>query len=425
VTARGVRRVLPVVAAVCAAAAAVGSIGGLAAAGSRSTPPPTPVGPDASPSPFVTELRTPADPVPVPAVDAAAAILVELDTGQVLFARDPRERRPIASLTKIMTALIVLRRTEPDDIVTVSAAAAAPDGSNGLSELGIVEGERVTVRDLTYALLLQSANDAAIALAEHVSGSVRAFVRLMNRTARRLGMRDTDLRSPNGLDDAGYSTARDLALLARAAFAEPAFARVARTRFHEVPAPEGDVRRIQNRNVLLWLYPGALGGKTGYTRAAGFCLVAAAERGGRRLAVVVLGAPGEPFSGAAALLDHGLAAFEEVAFVVAGEPLGAVELVGGWVPAEAGDGLTALVPVDASGDATRRVVVDPGAAYPPAPGEAVGVLRVSVPGRSLGAVPVVVSAVPPPPPADGRPWWERAAGAVAGAAGRAIGGLLD
>src|SRR5205085_6698394 len=134
------------------------------------------------------------------------------------------------------------------------------------------------VRQLLQALLLQSANDAAVALADAVSPSTDAFVALMNRTARELHLSHTRYFSPNGLDDRGHSTARSLAAITRLGEPLPLFARTVRTKFATIPAPEGsEPREIQNRNVLLWLYPGAIGVKTGYTGQAGYCLVAAAR----------------------------------------------------------------------------------------------------------------------------------------------------
>ncbi|HEV8564663.1 MAG TPA: D-alanyl-D-alanine carboxypeptidase family protein [Actinomycetota bacterium] len=414
---------------VLAAAVLVGAqatIAALAGAGpGGQLPPPTPVGPNASPSPFVTTLHTPADTSAEPAIAAASAILADLDTGQVLLAKNPDAQRPIASVTKIMTALLVLRRTTPGQTVTVSATAAAPEGSNGLSELGLEEGERITVGELTWALLVQSANDAAIALAEHVAGTQARFVKAMNAVAGRLGLRHTEFRSPNGLDDRGHSSARDLVTLTRAAFNEdPRFGAIIGTREHDVPSPEGEARHIQNRNVLLWLYRGATGVKTGYTSSAGFCMVATAQREGRRLIAVVLGEPGEPFSDAAALLNYGFDAFEEHTFVDPGESFGEVDIRGGSVPVATSQGLVALVPTAAIGNARRLVSVDPEAAFPPAPGEQVATLRVSIPGHPLGSVPLLVIDVPAPPPVDDRPWWSRAASSVGGAVSGALGAFV-
>src|SRR5207253_138666 len=128
------------------------------------------------------------------------------------------------------------------------------------------------------------------ALAERISGTLRRFVALMNREAAGMGLTGTHFASPSGLDDRGYSTARDLAALTKAAYGYPEFARIVGEKMVDVPAPVGPPRHLQNRNVLLWLYPGAIGVKTGFTTPAGFCLVAAARRGGRTLLGVILGA---------------------------------------------------------------------------------------------------------------------------------------
>ncbi len=414
-------RVRPAGAALALAFAAVAH-----GAAARAAPSPTPGPPGpALPSPTVTVLRTPEPGPTPPPVRAAAAALADLDTGQVLYEKGGRERRPVASLTKIATALLVLERADPSEVVTVSREAAAPDALLGVAELGLLPGERIRVRELLYALLLQSANDAALALAEHVAGSVDGFVRRMNARARELGARHTRFASPTGLDDAGYSTALDLVRLTRAAYRLPLFAEIVATRFHEVPAPDGPPRLLQNRNALLWLYPGAVGVKTGYTRRAGFCVVAVAEREGRRLVAVVLGAPGEAFSDAAALLSYGFAGFEPRTLVQEGRSLGWVDLVGGRVAVAAGGTLAALVPV-APGSPEPVVVtrVDPGAAFPPLPGEAVGRVVARVGDLRVGTVPLVVAEVPPPPPPAAGSWWQRAAEAVLAALASLLGALL-
>jgi D-alanyl-D-alanine carboxypeptidase (penicillin-binding protein 5/6) len=378
-------------------------------------PPPTPVpvpGGSTSPSPFPSVLHTPPPTtLAPPPIDAASALLVDVDTGKTLYALNVAEKRPIASLTKIMTAQLVLARTSPTEIVTVSEEAAS-GRQVGVSSLGLVAGEQIQVRELLYALLLQSANDAAVALAEHVAGSVDAFVDMMNRAAARLGMSRTAFASPNGLDDAGYSTARDLARLTRAAYRDEEFGRIVATRTHEVPAPDGGTRIIQNRNVLLWLYPGALGVKTGFTSAAGFCIVATAERDGERLLAVILGEDGEAFSDAAALLNYGFAAFEHRIVVEEGERVRPVRIGGREVSVVAGATLERLIPVTAN--VRRQIRLDPGVRFPPARGQEVGTIVLSLEdGPVLGEVPLVVTDVPPPPPLDdGGSWWGRAFDAV-------------
>jgi D-alanyl-D-alanine carboxypeptidase (penicillin-binding protein 5/6) len=383
-------------------------------------PPPTPVPPKGSLSPFPTALATPTDALQAPAVGARSAVLADLTTGALLDAKSPDVAVPIASLTKIMTALITLDRTRLSDMVTVDPRAVFERGEYGsTSTLGLRAGERISVENLLYAMLLGSANDAAVALAIHISGSEDAFVRLMNHRAERLGMRHTVFRSPNGLDDRGRSTARDLLTLVRVADATEGFDRITATRFRSIPAPTGRPRRIQNRNALLWLYPGAFGTKTGSTSLAGACLIASARRDGRRLVAIVLHAQGEAFSDAAALLNYGFEGFTRRTFATASQDEGTLRIRGGEVPVVAALEFSALVPTRTLGRIRQRLVADPRAAFPPAPGARVGRLIVSVPGLTVGSVPLLVSAVPPPP-SSGGPWWARAAGSV----GRAVAGAV-
>jgi serine-type D-Ala-D-Ala carboxypeptidase (penicillin-binding protein 5/6) len=398
---------------------------GLASA-DLSPPPPTPVAPDGHLSPFPSTVETPAHPERRPAVGAQAAVLADLTTGTVMFQKAPDAPRPIASLTKIMTALLVLRRSDLHDVVRVDPRAVfAPDDYGATSTIGLRAGERLTVGDLLDAMVLGSANDAAEALAIHVGGTVDRFVALMNAQAKKLGMRDTVFRSPNGLDDRGRSTPRDLLTLMRAADATPGFTSITSRRFVQIPSPHGKPRRIQNRNVLLWLYPGAFGTKTGSTALAGSCLVASAERDGRRLVAIVLHAPAEAFSDAATLLNYGFEGFSEEVLVREGEDAGVVRLRGGEVSVAATKSLRALVPTDAVDRISHRVDVVAGAAFPPAPGEVVATMTVSVPGLTLARVPLEVSQVPPPPPADGSLWWGRALGAVGHAVTDAVGAFAD
>ena len=380
----------------------VGAVLSEAAAAPIPTPPPTPVPPYGSPSPFPTALDTPPPADQPPRLSAASAVLVDLDSGEVLFDRAGGRRRPIASTTKIMTALLVLESATPLDEVIASNRAVSEEGA----ELGLEEGERILARELLYALLLQSANDAAVALAEHVGGSVDAFVERMNRRTRSLGLTDTRFASPNGLDDSGYSTARDLAAITVEAFRSATFAETVGAKFRTIPAPQGPPRRIQNRNALLWLYPDALGVKTGYTAAAGFCLVAAAERDGLRLGTVVLGSPGEPFSDAAALLNYGFTAWEQRHVVRLGEPLDPIRVAGRLVAVETGDVLRVLVRREEQVDEDVRPFRNLG--LPVARGERVGELVVSASGQELGTVPVVAAEAVRSAPPVRLPWWRRA-----------------
>ena len=382
-----------------------GSVG-LAIGAPPTVPPPTPVPPSGSPSPFPTVLETPNDAARTPELTAASAVLFDLDTGQMLFARKPRAPRPVASLTKIMTAILVLEAAAPGERVTASAAAASQSGA----ELGLTPGERARVEDLLHALLLGSANDAAVALAENLSGSVAAFVRRMNRRAERLGADDTRFASPNGLDDSGYSTAADIAAITTRAYRDPTFRRIVATRFHRIPAPSGPDRRIQNRNALLWLYPGALGIKTGYTLAARYCLVAAAEQDGLRLGAVVLGAPADAFSDAAALLNHGFDRFERRAVVEDGADLDPVRVEGVDVDVEAAREVELVV--DRSADVELVVRPLAGAALPIDEGERVAFVRALVDGDVVARAPAVATSDVglAGSAGGGSSWWDGLAG---------------
>lgn len=256
-------------------------------------------------------------------------------------------------------------------------------------------GERISVRHLLHALVMQSSNDAAIALAEHVAGSVSVFVDAMNRRAEELGLDRTRFQDPAGLDDRGYSTASDIARLVREAYAEPLFARITRTKFHKIPAPSGPDRRIQNRNILLWLYPGAIGTKTGFTTPAQHCLVAAADREGSRRVAVALGSPGDDaggvFDDGAALLNFGFEGFRKVILVSKGQNLGRVMVEGRPVDAVAGEQLARLIRNDHLTRIIRALQPDPGLALPVVAGQRVGETLVLVAGKRVGAVEAVAS----------------------------------
>lgn len=385
-------------------------------------PPPTPVPPFGSPSPYPVSLETPPPSTTPPRVDAASAALSDLDSGRVLWARSGAARRPIASITKIMTALLVLESVRPRERVAASPLAASQTGA----ELGLRTGEEVPVRDLLLALMLQSANDAAVALAEHVAGSVEGFVDRMNQRAEELGLRDTQFSSPNGLDDSGYSTARDLAMLTTAAYRRSRFAAVVATKFHQIPAPAGPPREIQNRNALLWLYPGGMGVKTGYTAAAGFCLVATAERDGLRLAAVLLGSPEQVFADAAEVLNHGFATYERRTVIAEGQAVDPITVEGLEIPVVAGGSVDILVRRGAEVD----LAVEPqaGLRLPIAAGQVVGRVTAVSPVGETGEAPLIVRESVDPGTATltrtQRSTWDRWWGAAAGAVVQLLGDLL-
>lgn len=217
-----------------------------------------------------------------PEVSAASCVLM-CEDGSTLFEKDADTRRLIASTTKLMTALVCLENADLNDTVTASARHCAVEGSS----MYLRSGERYSVRELLLGLLLASGNDAALALAEHTAGSEAAFVRLMNDKARSLGLADTHFENPHGLDaDGHFSTARDLARLMLACMENPAFRELDARRSADV---KGQI--LVNHNKLLTRCPGCVGGKTGYTMAAGRCLVSCCEREGLRLVCVSIEDP--------------------------------------------------------------------------------------------------------------------------------------
>jgi len=233
----------------------------------------------------------------------AAAYVVEVQ-GRTLYAHRAERALPPASLTKIMTALLVLESGRPlDDVVTVSARAQRETGAS----LRLRAGERMRARDLLAATLLASANDACLALAEHVAGDTARFVAQMNRRAGELGLRHTHFANPCGHDARTHlASARDLAALARVAMAQPVFAELVRTVALRVATTAGRGFLLENRNEMVGRYPGAIGVKSGFTSRAGKCLVALAERDGVRVLLVVLNAP-DRWWDAADLLDRAFA----------------------------------------------------------------------------------------------------------------------
>ncbi len=242
-----------------------------------------------------------------PAISAPSAIVVEASSGDVVYARKPRERRPIASTTKLMTALVTLERVGLGDVFTSPGYSGEPAEPT----IGLTAGERLSVRDLLTALLLESANDSAVTLAEGVAGSQDAFVREMNARARRLGLRDTSFSNPIGLDAPdNYSTAADLVKLAAALRRIP-FARRTVDRREATIRTGRKVRRLENSNDLLAESKSVNGVKTGHTNRAGYLLVGSATRKGVTVYSAVLGEPSDAARNAdsLALLDYGLSRY--------------------------------------------------------------------------------------------------------------------
>jgi D-alanyl-D-alanine carboxypeptidase len=253
-----------------------------------------------------------ADPPPV---EARAVVVADGRTGDVLYERNADRRIAIASITKLMTALVTLERARPGDTVTIPRGGDVPGGSS----IFLVPGERLSVHDLLAAALIQSANDAAYALARHVGdGSVKRFVRLMNAKASELGLEDTHFARPDGLDAPGhYSTAEDVLRLARIAMEEPLVRRLVRRKAYHIAGG----RTLHTWNDLLATYPGLYGVKTGHTDHARWSEVAAARRDGSSTWAVVLGSPTRAKRNAAvaSLLDWGSDQYARFTLVRGGE----------------------------------------------------------------------------------------------------------
>ena len=254
------------------------------------------------------------------AISAEKAIVMDADTGRVLYECRSQERSLIASTTKIMTALIVCEQCNVLDRVRVPEEAVGVEGSS----MYLQPGEVLTVQELLYGLMLSSGNDAAVALAIYCAGSVERFVQLMNDKARLLGLENTHFENPHGLDaEAHYSTAADLAALAAYAMKNPIFSQTVSTKNVSV----GE-RCITNHNKLLWRLDGAEGVKTGYTKAAGRILVSSVSRDGRRLVAVTINAP-DDWNDHCVLIENAFSRYKPQTLVTQGGVVGVLEVVSG------------------------------------------------------------------------------------------------
>ncbi|HEU0305051.1 MAG TPA: D-alanyl-D-alanine carboxypeptidase family protein [Gaiellaceae bacterium] len=337
-----------------------------------------------------------------PQVGGRAYLVENATTGDIVLAKNARLRVPIASITKLMTVLVALEHARLDDVVAVTGAAAA----RGESSIFLRSGERITVRELAQAALIQSANDAAAALADHVGGGDRnAFVALMNEKARALGLTDTRFANPDGLDSPGhYSSARDVTRLARAAMRHPAIRGIVRTKETTI---SGGRRRLRTWNDLLYTFPGLLGVKTGHTAGAGWSQVAAARGPGFVVYATLLGEPtrSRRNDDLTRLLAWGISRFRQLPIVKAGRTYA-----------------TATLPYDkgrlrlvATRDQVRVVrlakplveeVVAPTAVeLPVARGERLGTVRVYRQGRLIASSPLVASRAVGAPGLLGKVGW--------------------
>jgi len=251
---------------------------------------------------------TTADDADPPAITGIGAVVMEEGCAAVLYSTNSEMRRPPASLTKIMTALVAEEASGMDDLVPIDVDGAEFSLETDSTIMGIERGQVLTMRDLLYGLLLPSGNDAAVQIAEHVGGDVPSFLAMMNQKAQELGLENTHFTNPHGLDDdALYTSAYDMAIMGRELLRRPALAEIVGTQAYQ---PTWDGPAVANLNQLLGFYPGALGVKTGYTPLAGQTIVAAVEQGGRTLIVSVLGSHWDIYKDVSELLNWGFQSTE-------------------------------------------------------------------------------------------------------------------
>lgn len=248
-------------------------------------------------------------------ISAKSGIVIESQSGEVVYSKNDDLPLPMASTTKIMTAIVVIENSNLDEVVEITSRSVGIEGSS----IYLKEGEKLSVKELLSAVLLESANDAATALAIHISDSVENFAILMNEKARQIGAINSHFTNPHGLDDEEhYTTAYDLAKIARYAMKLPVFRDIVSSVKQTIPSHDSGVRVLVNHNKLLKSYEGAIGIKTGFTKKSGRCLVSCAEREGVELIAVTLNAPND-WQDHKKMLDYGFSKYESISLAEAGD----------------------------------------------------------------------------------------------------------
>lgn len=323
----------------------------------------------------------------LPRVTARSAVVMEAKTGRVLYERNMGDRRFPASTTKIMTLIIALEKGNLDDVVKVGPHAAGTEGST----LWLEEDDEITLRELLYGMMLHSGNDATVAVAEHIAGSVDAFARLMTDKAHEIGAKDTNFVNANGLpDDAHYTTAHDLALIASYGYTLPEFEKIVSTKEITFPWVKDDTHRLRNENQMLWLYEGGNGVKTGYTDAAGRCLVSAAKRDGIQLVAVVLDS-NWMWNDSILLLDYGFSKIDRTTVVKKHAQVGTVAVTGSRarrLGVQTKDEIVLPV-VDGTAGYEQTIDLPHAVKAPIKKGDVVGTLRVSYEGKEVAKTDLV------------------------------------
>ncbi len=323
-----------------------------------------------------------------PSTSASASILIEADTGNVILENNADEVLPMASTTKIMTALIAIENRELDSEVIVSPNAVGIEGSS----VYLSANEKLTMGDLVYALMLESANDAATAIAIEIGGSINGFAALMNARAEALGCMHTHFTNPHGLDDPNhYTTARELAMITRAALENSTFREIVSTEQHKIPLDSGGVRLLINHNRLLREKDYVIGVKTGFTKRSGRCLVSAAERDGVTVIAVTLSDPND-WQDHTAMLEYGLERYTHLTLAAEASLTVSVPVSGGtdaFVTAVNAETVELTVPNEDS-ELTLVTELDRFYFAPVVMGETLGVAKWFYPSGELAAsVPLV------------------------------------
>lgn len=323
-------------------------------------------------------------------VTAKSAIVIEAATGKVLYEKNANDRRYPASTTKIMTLITALETGNTDDIVTTSKDASMVEGSS----LGLTEGESLSMLDMLYGMMLVSGNDATVAVAEHIAGSVPAFAQLMTDKAQAIGAIHTHFTNSSGLPDVNhYTTAADMAKMTAYGYHLPLFATIVSTKEKIMPwQGQQHPRDLFNENRMLWLYDGANGAKTGYTEDAGRCLVSAAKRDGVQLIAVVFDSE-RMWDDSIAMLNYSFKQIHSQPIIQQGDILKTVKVVAGKdkavLPLYAQDGIVIPVSGDDEGDFTTVMDVPDKVNAPIEEGQTVGKVKVLYQNKEVGSTNLV------------------------------------
>lgn len=325
-------------------------------------------------------------------ISAPSAALIDFNTGQILYEKNADQKMYPASITKILTAIIALENSNLNDKVTAGEDVLNIDGN----KIYISPGETLPMKDLVYSLLIASANDSAIVIADHIGGSVGGFVDIMNKKAAEIGAKNTHFNNPNGLhDDNHYTTARDMALIARYAMQNETFRNIVTTMKYVIqPTNKFDkVRELYSENRMLkntkYKYEGADGIKTGYTSKANQTLVASATRDGHRIIAVIMGAQGaRVWEDAIRLLDYGFSNYNLVTINEKDQVMTTIKLDNCEIKLKSNKAFTAAVQ-EGTGDITKRINLNKDISFPIQAGAVLGKLEYYIGGELIGQIDLV------------------------------------